>query len=68
MSLFDYKCQDCQHEVVDVIETYDSYTGPRVCPNCQKQKLIRKDVYQTWFNFIGTGWSYGASNCNNFKV
>jgi len=68
MSLFDYKCKECGHKEEDVIENYTPEPKPRVCTACGKESAIRVDFYQTWFALQGTGWSYGPSNCNNFKL
>jgi predicted nucleic acid-binding Zn ribbon protein len=70
MPLFDYKCatEGCSNEITDVIEPYKENPEPKHCTVCGKDTLIRKDFYQTWFDFIGTGWSYESSNCNNYKV
>lgn len=69
MALWDYRCKSCGHKILDVIEPYTETPAPRDCPNCKGEKsAVRVDIYQTWFSLQGTGWAYGASNCNNFKV
>jgi len=67
MPLFDYQCTTCPKKIEDVMEPWVENPAPRVCPECGSPS-IRKDFYQTWFNFLAEGFGTSSANCNNYKV
>ena len=53
MPLYDYRCQECDHEV-EALQTM-SDAPLTLCPNCQKEAL-KKMVSAPAFSFKGDGW------------
>lgn len=68
MPMFDYSCTECGHKVEDVLEKSSANPEIKECPACHKVALTRINLYASSFNYIGTGWNYSSSACNNHKV
>ena len=54
MPIFDYVCENCRHEILDVFQKFDEPTLI-YCPQCGEETL-KKQLGRANFQLKGDGW------------